>query len=392
LKDLEYVCLPNYKNIKQLNMKKIYLTLGLGVLFLGANAQQFKNTQQSKLGKAHIKNALVTNRLGNSASTYSVTIDTLTPASIMTGGCGAVSGGVVYYLAHSTPDSGYAFGTSTPNTFTYNIGTVVTITATTTELAQRYSVGTASATVTNVLVWPGVGSGSVTTTQSNIYSETTYTPGTMLGSSGTVPMSAYATAVASGGFVNYTYSTPVTIAASSNFYASVTIPAMGGSDKDTMAVLTTTVGCSSALADSLSWLSTTYQIPGVGNQVQWSSVKQSFGAANNLDIMIFPVIDITSSAAGINNYVSHGGLSLYAAYPNPTNSTVNINFSLNTASKVDVEVYDVTGKIVKTISNNNLAAGANSITIDASTLEAGSYIYCVNANGNRMFSKFMVTK
>jgi hypothetical protein len=101
---------------------------------------------------------------------------------------------------------------------------------------------------------------------------------------------------------------------------------------------------------------------------------------------------MTSTPAGINNYVSHGDLSLYAASPNPTNGTININFSLKTSSKVDIEVYDVTGKIVKTVSNNNLAVGVNSISVDASTFEAGSYIYSINANGNKMFSKFIVTK
>lgn len=376
-------------------MKKIYLTLGLGALFLGTNAQQLKITKQSELGKAHVINTPVTNRLGNPASTYSVTIDTLRPTSLATGGCGA-TGGLAYYLAYSTPDSGFAFGTKVPTTFTYNIGTVVTITATTTELAQRYSVGTASATVTNVLVWAGVGSGSVTTTQANIYSETSYTPSSSpIGTSNSVPMSAYHTAVTATtvaqSYVSYSF-TPVTIAANSNFYASVTVPAIGGSDKDSMAVLTTTVGCSSAPTDSLSWIRTTYQIPGYPNQVNWGSIKHVFGAGNNVDLMIFPVIDITSSGVGINNYVRHGGLSLYPASPNPTNSAININFSLDNSSKVDIEVYDITGKVVKTISNNNLAAGTNSISVDASTLEAGSYIYCINANGNRMFSKFMVTK
>jgi len=373
-------------------MKKIYLTLGLGALFLGANAQQLKIEKQSTLGKAHVINTSLTNRLGNPASTYSVTIDTLNPSSLSAGGCGA-TGGLATYYAHSTPDSGYAFGTATPVTFTYNIGTVVTITATTTELAQRYSVGTASATVTNVLVIPGAGSGSVTTTQSNIYTETSYTPtSSALGSSNTVPMSAYVSAMTANGFVNYTYSTPVAIAANSNFYASVTVPSpMGGTDKDTMAVATTTINCSSAPLDSLSWIQTTYQIPTLGTQAQWGSVKHVFGG-QNVDLMIFPVIDITSSSAGINNYVSHGGLKLYAAYPNPANSTININFALDKSAKVDVEIYDITGKVVKTISSNNLASGANSVSVDVSTLEAGSYLYSINANGNKMFSKFVVTK
>ena len=369
-------------------MKKIYLTLGLVAVGLGMNAQ---------LLKAQHGTAVSIAGLGGTAQTYSITIDTLKPASVMAGGCGAAPGGLVYYQAYAHRDSGFTFGTAIPQTFTANVGTVVTITATTTELAQRYSIGTASATVTNVLVLPGVGSGSVTTTQSHLYSEVSGVPAAILGTSNTVPMSYYATAATATTvaqrYVSYSF-TPVTIAANSNFYASVTVPALGGTDKDTMAVLTTTLSCSAAPTDSLSWISTTYQIPGNPNQVQWGSVKHLFGggSANNLDIMIFPVIDITSSSTGINNYVAHGGLKLYAAYPNPANSTININFSLDKSSTVEIEIFDITGKVVKTISNNNLASGANSIGVDVSTLEAGSYLYSINANGNKMFSKFVVTK
>lgn len=376
-------------------MKKIYLTLGLGALFLGATAQQLKVAQQSQLGKAHVKSASSANRLGNPASTYSVTIDTLRPTSITGSGCGTT--GLAYYLAYSTPDSGYAFGTSIPQTFTYNTGSVVTVTATTSALAQKYNVGSAAATITNVLVLPGVGSGTTTTTQASVYDGTlnTLTGATLLGTSNAVPMSAYASAMTATtvaqGYVSYSFTTAVSVAANANFYVSATLPSIGGSDKDTIAVLTTTVGCSSNSADSLSWVQTTYQVPGFGNQVQWAPIKRLFGTTNNVDLMIFPVIDI-SGTTSINNYVSHGGLKLYAASPNPTNSIININFSLDKSSKVDVDIYDITGKVVKTISNNGLAAGNNSIAVDASTLEAGSYLYSINANGNKMFSKFVVTK
>jgi hypothetical protein len=376
-------------------MKKIYFTLGLSALLFGANAQQFKKTT-SVLGKSIAAHNNLAGKVNQVASTSSVTIDTLVPSSYLTTGCSGGVSGLTEYLAYSTADSGYAFGNAVAQTFTYNIGTVVTITATTTELAQKYNVGSAAATITNVLVFPGVGSGTVTTTMAHIYGETSHTiSATPLGTSSTVPMSAYATAMTATtiaqAYVSYSFATPVAVAANANFYASVTVPAFGGTDKDTMAVLSTQAGCSSNKADSLSWIQTTYVIPTAGTQVQWRAIKDQFGAANNLDLMIFPVIDITSNA-GINNYVSKGGLSLYAAYPNPANSAININFSLDKACNVEVEIYDISGKVVKTINNNILANGKNSVSVDVTNLEAGSYIYSINAGGNKMFSRFVVTK
>ncbi len=57
----------------------------------------------------------------------------------------------------------------------------------------------------------------------------------------------------------------------------------------------------------------------------------------------------------------------------------------------EVQVYDITGKMVKTI-NNNATSGKNVIAIDVTNLEAGSYMYSINAGGTKMFSKFVVTK
>ncbi|HKC69351.1 MAG TPA: T9SS type A sorting domain-containing protein, partial [Bacteroidia bacterium] len=357
-------------------IKKLF-TLGLALVAFAGNAQQLKKAVA--LGKnvtPHTNWASKTNQV---ASTYSVTIDTLIPTSLNAGGCGTVSGGIANYLAYSTQDSGYAFGTSIPQTFTYNIGTVVTITATTTGLAQKYNVGSAAATITNVLVVPGAGAGTSTTTKATIYNGTTNSivSTSTLGVSSSVAMSAYATAVTATtvaqGYVSYSFASPVSVAANANFFAGISVPNIGGTDKDTMSVLTTVAGCSSNSADSLSWISTTYVIPTAGTQVQWDPVKDLFGSANNLDLLIFPVIDITTS--GINDYVRHGDLSIYAASPNPANTTININFAVaKPSATAEVQVYDITGKIVKTIKSTDVVAGKNAIAVDVTSLEAGSYL------------------
>jgi hypothetical protein len=379
---------PNFKKIKMI--KKLF-TLGLVLAAFAGNAQQFKKATPV-LGKDLKASANWASKIGQVASTSSVTDYTLMPTSLNAGGCGLPTSsggqGLHEYLAYSTPDSGSAFGSAIAQTFTYNLGTVVTITATTSELAQKYNVGSTAATVTGVLVISGVGAGTVTTTMANIYSETAYAPGTVLGMSDALPLSAAATAVAGGNYVAYTFSTPVAVAANANFFASVTIPAIGTADNDTLDVITTKAGCSSNAADSLSWIATTYDIPTIGTQVQWTPVKDLFGI--NLDLMIFPVIEITT--AGINDFVRHGDLTMYAASPNPANTTININFSVAKPATVEIQVYDITGKMVKTVKNNNVVTGKNAISVDVSNLEAGSYMYSINANGNKMFSKFMVTK
>jgi len=331
------------------------------------------NAQQIKLGEEPLENPGMTVKAvtpGVAAST----IDTLMPATLTGNGCG-LTGGIAYYGINrvganrgTAKDSGYYFGTGKfPQA-----GVLVT------GLAQKYKVGTSAATVTNVLILTGKAKGGTTTTTASIYSinASTQAPATSLGTSNPLAMSAYSQT----GYTSFTFASAITVAANSEFAASITVPAFGGTDKDTLAILDTKAGCSSP--DSLSWVQF--------NSAQWLPVTAVFGPASNMDFLIFPVLDI---ANGINDYVSKGGLSLYAASPNPANSTIQINFSLENTAKVEIEVYTIGGQLIKSFqASDNALTGKNTTQLDVSTLEAGTYIYAVNAGGNKLFSRFVVIK
>jgi hypothetical protein len=336
------------------------------------------NAQQLKIGKeqpSSVSQNLVAR--GTAPTTYSVSIDTLKPASVMPGGCAVGTNTVVNGLWNyvndvvAPYDSGYVFGTGI-----IPIGGGQSTVAQ--ELAQKYNV-TGAATVTDVLVWAGHAKGTVTTTTAKIYSEvaSTHIPNALLGTSAPVTMATYTV----GGYTMFHFATAVNVPMG-NFFAGVTVPAFGGTDKDTLSILSTKLGkCSSV--DSCSAIK-------LGAPINaWYLVKVGFG--QNCDLMIFPVININS--VGINNSVSKGDLNLFAASPNPANNSININFSLNTSSKVDIEVIDLTGKIVKTIKGTDtFSNGKHAISVDLTNLESGSYFYSINASGSKIFSKFVVAK
>lgn len=78
--------------------------------------------------------------------------------------------------------------------------------------------------------------------------------------------------------------------------------------------------------------------------------------------------------------------SLEQNYPNPFNPSTNINFTLPSASKVTLEVYNMLGQKVATlVDNESLAAGVHNKVFDASKLASGMYIYRITAGNN--FSK-----
>ncbi len=66
-------------------------------------------------------------------------------------------------------------------------------------------------------------------------------------------------------------------------------------------------------------------------------------------------------------------------HPNPFNPTTSIGFALKTAGNVELNVYDMSGRMVKEVVNGRLSAGYHNAQIDASDLSAGIYLYRLNA-------------
>ncbi|MCG8371987.1 MAG: T9SS type A sorting domain-containing protein, partial [Balneolales bacterium] len=76
---------------------------------------------------------------------------------------------------------------------------------------------------------------------------------------------------------------------------------------------------------------------------------------------------------------------LHGNYPNPFNPSTNISFNLAEAADVSVDVFNMIGQKVMSIPVQRMAAGANqSVTVDASFLSSGIYIYRVNAKAGNV--------
>lgn len=76
--------------------------------------------------------------------------------------------------------------------------------------------------------------------------------------------------------------------------------------------------------------------------------------------------------------------------PNPFNGTTVINYGLTKKSTVAVEVFNVAGSKVMSINEGEKSMGNHTITIDASSLNAGIYYYSVIVNAKRVTKKMIV--
>jgi len=62
------------------------------------------------------------------------------------------------------------------------------------------------------------------------------------------------------------------------------------------------------------------------------------------------------------------------AYPNPFNPTTSLKLSLKNKAQVQIQVFDVMGRLVQTLANNEQwQSGTHEVQFDASRLASGMY-------------------
>jgi hypothetical protein len=83
---------------------------------------------------------------------------------------------------------------------------------------------------------------------------------------------------------------------------------------------------------------------------------------------------------------------LHPNYPNPFNPTTTIGFSLPTTSHVKLTVYDITGRVVRTVLNQVMSSGSHTIQFDGAGLTSGLYLYRLEAAGIVITNKMTLIK
>jgi hypothetical protein len=86
------------------------------------------------------------------------------------------------------------------------------------------------------------------------------------------------------------------------------------------------------------------------------------------------------------------GFSLEQNYPNPFNPVTNIRFSIPKSGAVTLKVFDVSGKEVAQLINENMDPGSYNFDFNASHLSSGVYFYRINAEGFADVKKMILVK
>jgi CubicO group peptidase (beta-lactamase class C family) len=100
---------------------------------------------------------------------------------------------------------------------------------------------------------------------------------------------------------------------------------------------------------------------------------------------------ITTGIHNLSNKVPESFM-LYQNYPNPFNPETNIKFNIKKSGKVKLKVFDILGKELETLVNNELQAGYYKVDFNGASFPSGVYFYSLETESFRDMKKMMLIK
>jgi hypothetical protein len=86
------------------------------------------------------------------------------------------------------------------------------------------------------------------------------------------------------------------------------------------------------------------------------------------------------------------GFALEQNYPNPFNPTTAIRYSIGEAGMTTLRVFDMLGRVVATLVNQDMPAGTHNVTFNADQLGSGVYLYELTSGNVRLTNKMTLVK
>jgi len=100
----------------------------------------------------------------------------------------------------------------------------------------------------------------------------------------------------------------------------------------------------------------------------------------------FIVLDVVAETAIPENFY------LSQNYPNPFNAVTNIFYSLPEVSHVSIRLYDVSGRLIDALIDDEIQAGYHAVTWEAATVATSVYILRMEASDFKAVRKLVVVK
>jgi len=98
-------------------------------------------------------------------------------------------------------------------------------------------------------------------------------------------------------------------------------------------------------------------------------------------------VPVLSGIANVSNQTIKSSI-----FPNPANGSAEIRFALTSSSNIAINIYDVTGRLIKAVLNEKKFVGVQQIQVNTSDLQNGIYFYTIFGDGFNETKKFSVSR
>ena len=128
------------------------------------------------------------------------------------------------------------------------------------------------------------------------------------------------------------------------------------------------------------------------NNAAEKQYSRNLGTGNGIELVKLQHSPLTSVNEGTGTPTT---FALHQNYPNPFNPSTTIGFSVSQSGQVMLEIYDVTGRLVRTLISGNVTAGQHTAHWDGrddrgSSVGSGVYFYRLGAGANSVASRKML--
>lgn len=82
----------------------------------------------------------------------------------------------------------------------------------------------------------------------------------------------------------------------------------------------------------------------------------------------------------------------FEIYPNPTNVLTTIRYTLTAPSQINLQLFDITGRSLKTFIDEYKVPGNYSSNLDLRTIQNGVYFFCMQVENNKTIKRFVIIK
>ena len=90
-----------------------------------------------------------------------------------------------------------------------------------------------------------------------------------------------------------------------------------------------------------------------------------------------PLVDDSKSVTAITEIVYETAID-FTLYPNPSSGTVNLDFFLNSNENINISLFDLNGRLIKSLVAENLSSGYHNRSLQLSALNIKPGIYLIN--------------